>query len=90
MPFGISSASEIWQCSMEEELGDIEGAEIIVDDLVVWERNDEEHDKRLEQVLERALKSGLKLNRKKCKFSVNRITYVGHIFSSNGLESNPE
>ena len=90
MPFGISSASELWQCSMEEEFGDIEGAEIIVGDLVVWGRNDEERDKRLEQVLERALKSGLKLNRKKCKFSVNRITYVGHIFSSNGLEPNPE
>ena len=65
MPFGISSASEIWQHSMEEEFGDIEGAEIIVNDLVVWGRNDEEHDKRLEQVLECALKSGLKLNRKK-------------------------
>ena len=47
---------------MEEEFGDTEGAEIIVDDLVVWGRNDEEQDKRLEQVLERALKSGLKLN----------------------------
>ena len=35
-PFGIFSASEIWQRSMEEEFGDIEGAEIIVDDLVVW------------------------------------------------------
>ena len=66
MPFGISSASEIWQRSMEEEFRDIEGAEIIVDDLVVWGRNDEEHDKRLEQVLELALKSGIKLKRKKC------------------------
>ena len=30
------------------------------------------------------------MNRKKCKFSINRITYVGHIFSSNGLKPNPE
>ena len=75
---------------MEEEFEDIEGAEIIVDDLVVWGQNDEEHDKRLEQVLEHALKSGLKLNRKRCKFSINHITYVGHIFSSNGLEPNLE
>ena len=36
MPFRISSAREIWQRSMEEEFGDIEGAEIIVDYLVVW------------------------------------------------------
>ena len=27
---------KIWQRSMEEEFGDIKGAEIIVDDLVVW------------------------------------------------------
>ena len=62
MPFAISSASEIWQCSMEEEFGDIEGAEIILDDLLVWGHNNEEHDKHLKQVLECALKSGLKLN----------------------------
>ena len=75
---------------MQEEFGDIEGADIIVDDLVVWRRNDEEHDKCFEQVLEHTLKSGLKLNRKKCKFSVNHITYVGHIFSSNSFEPNPK
>ena len=72
MPFGISLASEIWRHSMEEEFGDTEGAKRIVDDLVVWGRN-EEHDKRLEQVLECALKSGLKLHRKKCKVSVRRL-----------------
>ena len=48
MPFGISAASKIWQHSMEEEFGDIVGAEITADDLVVWGRNDEEHDKHLE------------------------------------------
>ena len=47
---------------MKEEFGDTEGAEIIADELVVWGRNDEEHDKCLEQALEHALKSGLKLN----------------------------
>ena len=84
-PRQAKSGSAAWKKS-----SDIEGADIIVDGLAVWGRNDEEHDKRLEQVLERALKSGLKLNSKKCKFNVNRITYVGHIFSSNGLEPNPE
>ena len=70
MPFGISSASEIWQNSMEEEFGDIESAEIIVDDLVVWGRNDEDHDKRIEQVLERVLKSGLQLNQKNASLAL--------------------
>ena len=74
---------------MKEEFRDIEGVETIVDDQVVWEWNDKEHDKRLEQVLEYAMKSGLKLNCKKCKFSDNHITYVGHFFSLDGLEPNP-
>ena len=55
---------------MEEEFEDIDCAEIIVDDLVVWGRNDEEYDKRLEQILERELKSGLKLNRKNASLAL--------------------
>ena len=30
------------------------------------------------------------MNQKECKSGVNSITYVGHIFSSNSLEPNPE
>ena len=51
-------------------------------------QNDEEHDKRLEQVLEHALKSGQKMSRR--KFSIDHITYAGHIFKSNDIEPNPE
>ena len=32
----------------------------------------------------------IKVEQKKCKFSINHITYVGHIFSLNGLLPNPE
>ena len=52
---------------MEELFGDIEGYDVIVDDLIVWERNDEEHDIR---VLDRARKVQLKLNKKKCRIRV--------------------
>ena len=36
MLFVIKSASEVWQHTMEEEFGDVEGIGIIVDDLCVW------------------------------------------------------
>ena len=36
MPFGIKSASEVWQHTMVEEFGDVEGVGIIVDDLCIW------------------------------------------------------
>ena len=75
---------------MEEKLKNTDSAEIIVDDLVVWGRKEERNEKCFEQVWEHALKSGLNLNCKNCKLNINRITYVGHILSSNSLRPNPK
>ena len=57
LPFGISSASEVFQRTMNQLFGDIDGCEIIVDDILVWGRDEVEHDERLSKVLERARKS---------------------------------
>ena len=35
LPFGISSASEIWQRVMITEFGSLEGVEVVVDDILV-------------------------------------------------------
>ncbi len=51
LPFGIKSAPEVYQRVMEELFDDIEGCEVIADDLMVWERDNEEHDQRLEKSL---------------------------------------
>ena len=90
MPFGISSASEIWQRAMEEEFGDIEGVEIIADDVVVWGRDHSEHDDRLDKLMTRVNEVGLKLNRKKCQFSTDRVSFVGHTLTSKVLEPSSE
>jgi hypothetical protein len=34
--------------------------------------------------------AGLKLNASKCAFGVNRVTYLGHIISKNGIEVDPD
>ena len=44
LPFGIKFAPEVYQRTMEGLFGDIEGCDLIVDDLIVWARNHEEHD----------------------------------------------
>ncbi len=44
---------------MEELFNDIEGCDVIVDNLIVWGRNDEEHDQRLINVLDRAREAQL-------------------------------
>ena len=48
LPFGISSASEVFQRKMIQLFGYIEGCEIIVDDILVWGRNEMEHEERLQ------------------------------------------
>ena len=57
--------------------------------LYYWGRSKVEHDKNLEQVLACIEKSGLKLNKTKCKFGLNEVKYVGHILSSEGVRADP-
>lgn len=59
---------------------------MIADDLIIWGRNDEEHDRRLIQVLNRAREVQLKLNKKKCRIRVNEVSYIGHVLMSKGLK----
>ena len=55
---------------------DIQGVEVIVDDLVVWGGDVVLHDARLRQVLDRCREHNLKLNRGKCHFRVSEVRYV--------------
>jgi len=60
---------------------------MVVDDLLIWGENDEQHDSRLMQVLERAQNRYLKLNKSKCQIKKDTITYIGHI---DGVKPDPK
>ena len=67
LPCGIKSAPEVFQKKMSQVLEDIDGAEAIVDNILVWGRDIQEHDARLKKVLDRLKEVNLKLNPKKCQ-----------------------
>ena len=90
MPYGINSATEIFQYCFEQIFGDLEGVCIMIDDLLVWGVNEKEHDERLKKVLDRARERNEKFNLKKCNFKTNEVKYVGYIFSDKGIKVNPE
>ena len=90
LPFGINSAGEIWQRAMIEEFGDLEGVEIVVDDVLIWAENIAQHDERLEKFLDRVRKVGLKLNDKKSVICTQQVEYVGHLLTSEGLRPSPD
>ena len=65
LPFGISSAQDVFQAVMSDMFEDIEGTEVVVDDLLKWGETETQHDERLRKVLERARQRNLKLNKDK-------------------------
>ena len=77
MPFGIASTPEVFQNVMFHLFRDIEGVEVIVDDLVVWGKDVEQLEVRLRRVLDHCRERNLKLNREKCDFRVSEVHYVG-------------
>ena len=90
LPFGISSASEIFQRKMTELLEEVEGVEASQDDILVAGRTMEEHDEKLKKVLNLINEAGLKLNVKKCEWRQPEITFLGHRFSKEGIRPDPE
>ena len=75
LPYGLNSSTEILQRRLNTALEDIPGVIVDVDDMLIYARNEVEHDKILDRVLERIRSLGLKLNKSKCKFRVRTVTY---------------
>jgi hypothetical protein len=90
IPFGITSAPEIFQREMTSMLSGLDGTEVIIDDILVYGKTLDEHNSRLEKTLERIQESGLKLNKDKCEFRKPQLEYFGHIISDRGISPNPE
>lgn len=86
MPFGIISASEIYHRAMDNMLEGLEGVRCYVDDVVIWGSTLQQHNERLIKVLQRVHEHGLKLNRAKCQFGVQEITFLGDKLSAEGIE----
>ncbi|UYV66509.1 K02A2.6-like [Cordylochernes scorpioides] len=73
LPSGIPSAPEHFQKRISQILEGLEGTLCHMDDILVYGSCQEEHDKILEAVLTRLSKSGLTLNKDKCKFAVIQL-----------------
>lgn len=83
--FGVNAAPEKFQNIIEQVFNGMEGVRNISDNLIVFGRSREEHDRRLEQVLERIKQSGLTLNKDKCKFRLSDLKFFGHTVSAEGI-----
>ncbi|RXN16535.1 dynein heavy chain axonemal [Labeo rohita] len=86
LPFGIVSAPEVFQKCIAQRLEGLDGVVNIVDDILVWGEDMEQHNKRLRKLLDRIRDINLKLNKTKCKIRMTEVSYVGHILTAEGLK----
>ena len=89
MPFGLTNTPATFQCLMESCLGEmhLKWCIIYLDDIIIFSNTPEEHIERLRGVCEQMSAAGLRLKLSKCEFFKSRITYLRHIVSKDGIES---
>ena len=90
LPFGISSAPEVFQKYNEDIFGDISNTHIVFDDLIIAGSDDAEHDQALREVLQRARKYNVRFNKDKLQYKVRQVKYLGHLVSDQGTSADPE
>lgn len=85
--YGLSNGPAICQRAMETLLSGIEGVSIWLDDVCCTGPTKELHMSRLREVLKRLQDAGLKLNKEKCVFFRDDVTYLGYVIDKNGLRT---
>ena len=90
LPFGVSSASAIFQRAMDTILQGLSRVVYYQDDVLVTGLNTEEHIKNVEHVFDRMKAFGLRLRLAKCKFLQETVEYLGHVISSQGIHTSPK
>lgn len=90
LPFGISSAPELFQKRMSAILSGLNGVLCLIDDVLIFGKDQKEHDERLNAALEKIQRAGVTLNEEKCMFSQKQVTFLGHLIDQNGISADPQ
>ena len=92
LPFGLTSAPATFQRLMEKVLQGLHWKTLLLymDDIIVVSPDFDTHISRLEEVLQRLQKAGLKLKPTKCKLLQDQVEYLGHVVSAQGVATDPK
>ncbi|KAF5372651.1 hypothetical protein D9615_009824 [Tricholomella constricta] len=92
MPFGLTNAPATFQAFIQDTLRDYIGVFCVVylDDILIFSRNQEEHDHQVKLVLDRLRQARLFANAKKCEFDKTEVEYLGFLIGADGIKMNPK
>ncbi|XP_058987406.1 uncharacterized protein K02A2.6-like [Musca domestica] len=88
--FGVNSAPEIFQRTMESILAPCKNALNYLDDIIVFGATAKEHDEYLQDVLNTFKNFNVAINEDKCLWKVQNLKFLGHVLSTNGISADPD
>ena len=90
LPMGSIVAQDMFQRKLDAIFLSIPGITGIADDMIIYGRNDQEHDQHLVNFLEVCRKNTLTLNPDKMQFRLPQVSFFGHQWSARGLSPDPK
>lgn len=90
LPYGIKIGPKVFQKDNERNFEDIPNFLVYIDDILIAGDSLEEHDRILQQVMDRARKLNIKFNPDKIQYKVTEVKYLGKIISRNGIRCDPD
>lgn len=92
MPFGLTNALASFMCLMNSILSKYLDKFVIVfiDDILRYSKNEQEHKEHLRIILQILREHQLYAKFSKCEFFQNKIQYLGHIISREGISIDPD
>jgi hypothetical protein len=62
---------------------------VFIDDILIFSKNEEEHNKHLRLVLQKLKENQLYAKLNKCEFWLKEVSFLGHIISEGGISIDP-
>ena len=90
MPMGARCSQDAFQMKMDEILEGLQGVIAIHDDITIYGKDEEEHDKNMIAFMDRAAQKGLTLNSKKCHIKQKSVSFFGVTFGEDGMSPDPK
>ncbi|KAA0052401.1 pol protein [Cucumis melo var. makuwa] len=91
MSFGLTNAPTVFMDLMNRVFKDFLDSFVIVfiDDILIYSKTEAEHEEHLHQVLETLRANKLYAKFSKCEFWLKKVTFLGHVVSSEGVSVDP-
>ncbi|RVW26566.1 Transposon Ty3-G Gag-Pol polyprotein [Vitis vinifera] len=91
MPFGLTNAPAAFMDLMNRVFKPYldQFVVVFIDDILVYSRSREEHEGHLSIVLQTLRDKQLYAKLKKCEFWLDRISFLGHVVSNDGISVDP-